>query len=465
MARQSANWGISMLRRIALASCLLAAPAIAQTPAAKPPVVYNDVTVIDGTGAAAKPSMAIIAKDGRIDVIVPSSQWRKTLGAKLAATAHVVDLHGDYALPGLIDTHVHLATDPDPVFEQAQLRRFIYSGVTTVRDMAGDTRALGFLARQTLLHKMAGPDIYYAALMAGPQFFHDPRTVASAQGAVPGAVPWMQAITPDTDLKIAVAQAHGTGATALKIYADLPGDLVKSITAEAHRQHMLVWAHGAVFPATPMDDVDAGVDVMSHACMLAYQASATMPPEYHNRAPVDDAKFANGTKILDPVFADMKAHHTILDATIYVYKAMWDETGPKSLPPYCKTELAARITKAAHQAGIEISTGTDADSDWDKPLPSVFDEIALLVNSAGFTPMEAIRAATLVGAKTVAQEKNFGTLEAGKRANILFVAKDPLADIQNLRTTVLTVKDSEEFWRSKYRPITKDEAKSELSGH
>lgn len=454
-----------MLRRIALASCLLAAPAIAQTPAAKPPVVYNDVTVIDGTGAAAKPSMAIIAKDGRIDVIVPSSQWRKTLGAKLAATAHVVDLHGDYALPGLIDTHVHLATDPDPVFEQAQLRRFIYSGVTTVRDMAGDTRALGFLARQTLLHKMAGPDIYYAALMAGPQFFHDPRTVASAQGAVPGAVPWMQAITPDTDLKIAVAQAHGTGATALKIYADLPGDLVKSITAEAHRQHMLVWAHGAVFPATPMDDVDAGVDVMSHACMLAYQASATMPPEYHNRAPVDDAQFANGTKILDPVFADMKAHHTILDATIYVYKAMWDETPPNAPPPYCKTELAARITKAAHQAGIEISTGTDADSDWDKPLPSVFDEIALLVNSAGFTPMEAIRAATLVGAKTVAQEKNLGTLEAGKRANILFVAKDPLADIQNLRTTVLTVKDSEEFWRSKYRPITKDEAKSELSGH
>jgi imidazolonepropionase-like amidohydrolase len=95
----------------------------------------------------------------------------------------------------------------------------------------------------------------------------------------------------------------------------------------------------------------------------------------------------------------------------------------------------------------------------------VFDEIALLVNSAGFTPMDAIRAATLVGAKTVGQEKNFGSLEAGKRANILFVAKDPLADIQNLRATVLTVKDSEEFWRSKYPPITKDEAKNELSAH
>ncbi|HSM95525.1 MAG TPA: amidohydrolase family protein [Rhizomicrobium sp.] len=453
-----------MLRRIALFSCLLAAPAIAQTPAAKPSiVVYEGVTVIDGTGAAAKPGMAIIARDGRIDAIVPKPQWRRKLGAKLAAAAGVVDLNGDYALPGLIDTHVHLATDPDPVFEQAQLRRFIYSGVTTVRDMAGDTRVLNFLARQTLLHKMDGPDVYYAALMAGPQFFRDPRTIASAQGAVPGAVPWMQAMTDDADIPLAVARAKGTDATALKLYADMPGELDAKITREAHRQHMLVWGHAATFPASPMEVVDAGEDVVSHACMLAYQASDRIPPEYHNRAPVDDAKFANGsTAALDPLLADMKAHQTILDATIYVYKVMWDEAGPKSPPPYCKTELAARITRAAHQAGIDVSTGTDADSDWDKPLPSVFDEIALLVNDAGFTPLEAIRAATLVGAKTVGQEKTLGSLEAGKRANILFVAKDPLADIQNLRMVVLTVKDAQEFWRNKYPPITKDEAKSTL---
>ena len=452
-----------MLRRIALSSCLLlAAPAIAQTPPAKPPTVYDGVTVIDGTGAAPKPGMAIIARDGRIESIVPSSQWKKKLG-KLAAKAQVVDLHGDYALPGLIDTHVHLATDPDPVFEQAQLRRFIYSGVTTVRDMAGDTRDLGWFSRQTLLHKMAGPDIYYAALMAGPQFFHDPRTIASAQGATPGAVPWMQAMTDDTDIPLAVARAKGTGATALKLYADMPGELDAKITAEAHRQNMLVWGHAATFPASPKEVVDAGEDVVSHACMLAYQMSDTIPPEYHHRAPVDAAKFANDVSALDPLFADMKSHHTILDATIYVYKVMWDETGPKSPPPYCKTELAARITAAAHKAGIEISTGTDADSDWDKPLPSVYDEIALLVRSAGFTPMEAIHAATLVGAKAVGQEKNLGSLEHGKRANILFVSKDPLADVQNLRATVLTVKDSEAFWRKDYQPITKDEAKSAIA--
>jgi imidazolonepropionase-like amidohydrolase len=457
MAGGRKNQEVPLRQAVFLILLLAATPALSATQVHQ---VYDGATVIDATGAPPKPDMAIITADGRIQAIVPSGQWRRLLGARDAKAANVIDMHGRYALPGLIDTHVHLATDPDPPYERAQLRRYIYSGVTTLRDMAGDTRVLADLSRATLLHQLDGPDIYFAALMAGPQFFHDPRTIASAQGAVPGAVPWMQAITNDTDLSLAVARAQGTGATALKIYADLPGPLVGRIVAEAHRQHMLVWAHAAVFPATPREVVDSGADVVSHACMLAYQASAAMPPEYHNRAPVDEAAFKDGTAVLDPLFADMKARGTILDATLYVYDAMWKEagTGPK---PYCTLALAEKIAAAAHRAGIEISTGTDADTDWDKPLPSLFDEIELLVNKAGFTPMEAIRSATLIGARTVGQDKQIGTLEPGKRADIVFLTKDPLDDIANLRTAELTVKGTQAFWRSKYPPITKDEAKGE----
>jgi len=438
---------------------LLAAPAHAAS-VVQVHVVYDGATVIDGTGAPPKPGMAIIEWDGRIKTIIPSSQWRKVLGPRDAKMANVIDMHGRFAVPGLIDTHVHLATDPDPPYERALLRRDIYSGITTVRDMAGDARVLADLARATMLHKLDGPDIYYSALMAGPQFFHDPRTVASAQGAVPGAVPWLQAITGDSDIPLAVARAQGTGATALKIYADLPAALVNQITAEAHRQHMLVWAHAAVFPASPRDVVDAGVDVVSHACMLAYQASAAIPPEYHNRAAVDESAFKDGTAALDPLLADMKARGTILDATLTVYDVMWKvpNVSPK---PYCTLALAEKIAGAAHRAGVEISTGTDADTDWDKPLPSLFDEIELLVNHAGFTPLEAIRAATLVGARTVGMENEIGTLEAGKRANIVFLAKDPLADIANLRSVELTVKGAQSFPRANYQPITSDEAKDE----
>jgi imidazolonepropionase-like amidohydrolase len=432
---------------------LVAAPALGATD-----VVYDGVTVIDGTGAQPKPGMAIVVRDGEIKAIVPSGRWRRLPGMRDAA--EIIDLHGRYALPGLIDSHVHLATDPDPPYERALLRRDIFSGVTTVRDMAGDTRVLADLARSTLLHQLDGPDIYYAALMAGPQFFHDPRVIASAQGATPGAAPWMQAITDDTDIPLAVARAQGTGATALKIYADLPAALVGRIVAEAHRQHMLVWAHAAVFPASPREVVAAGADVVSHACLLAYQASAAMPAQYHDRASVEEDRFRDGTAVLDPLFVDMKVRGTILDATVYVYDVMWKV--PNASPrPYCTLALAERITAAAHRAGVEISAGTDADTDWDKPFPSLFDEIALLVDSCGFTPLEAIRAATLVGARTVGQEKQIGTLETGKRANIVFLAKNPLDDIANLRSVELTVKGSQRFPRAQYRPIDKDEARGE----
>ena len=126
--------------------------------------------------------------------------------------------------------------------------------------------------------------------MAGPQFFVDPRTHDAARGLVAGQVPWMQAVTAETNLPMAVAEARGTGATALKLYADLSAELVKSITAEAHRQQLLVWAHAAVFPALPNDVVDAGVDVISHACLLGYQLTSPPVASYEDKRPVDVAK-------------------------------------------------------------------------------------------------------------------------------------------------------------------------------
>ena len=188
------------------------------------------------------------------------------------------------------------------------MRRDLYGGITAVRDMADDLRQVGDLARAARVGETPGPDIYYAALMAGPEFFDDPRTHAVTAGAVAGQTPWMRAVTPGTDLVLAVAEAKGTGATAIKIYADLPAERVAAITREAHRQHMLVWAHAAVFPASPREVLDAGVDAVSHVCMPAYQASETMPPAYHHRAAVDETKFPGGSDspVTGALFAQMR---------------------------------------------------------------------------------------------------------------------------------------------------------------
>jgi imidazolonepropionase-like amidohydrolase len=276
-------------------------------------------------------------------------------------------------------------------------------------------------------------------------------------GLAPGQVPWMRAMTAQTDMPLAIAEAKGTGATAIKIYADLSAPLVRSITAEAHRQNLLVWAHSAVFPAAPRDVADAGVDVMSHVCMLGYQASVQMPRTYHNRAPVDAAKLAKPNAALDALLADMKARGTIMDATLYVYQVL-DHMKNANPPPYCTLGIASKLLDETYRAGVAISAGTDADTDWHDPLPALPDELALLVH-AGMTPMDAIRAATSVAARTIGQQRAMGTLEPGKLANIVFLAKDPLADIANVKTVTLTVKRGKPYPRRDYHPITQAEAK------
>src|SRR5271156_5949949 len=186
--------------------------------------VYQNATLIDGIDNVPRPNMSILVRDDRIETIAPSAHFTPPAGAK------VVDVTGLYLLPGLINTHVHIATDSNRDQALALMRRDLYSGVTAERDMAGDTRQLAELARVSLLNEVPGPDIYYAALMAGPSFFKDKRTHAAARGAVAGDVPWMRAVTPQTDLHVAIAEARGTGAIAIKIYADLPAQLVAAIT-------------------------------------------------------------------------------------------------------------------------------------------------------------------------------------------------------------------------------------------
>jgi imidazolonepropionase-like amidohydrolase len=439
----------------ALAVCVLVSVPVAASSADVPKLtIYIGATLIDGTGAAPKTGMAIVVDGEHVRDIVPDKD------APVNGET-VIDAHDLYVLPGLIDSHVHLATQPNRPFAEALLRRDVYSGVTAVRDMAGDARQLADLSRAARVAEMPSPDIYYAALMAGPEFFKDPRTHAASQGAVAGDVPWLRAVTDDTDMHLAIAEAHGTGATGIKIYADLPGSLVQRITEEAHSQNMIVWAHASVFPASPRDVVDSGVDVVSHACMLGYQVSNPIPGAYHNRAPVDAAKLAGDNPQIDALLTDMKKRGTILDATLYVYEDMWKDVNPKS-PPYCSLELAEKLAAEAHRAGVPISTGTDSPGDWQDPYPSLFGELSLLVHHAGFTPMDAIVASAKIGTATINQPMEMGTIEHGKLANLMFTSKNPLDDIENLKSVVMTVKRGKLYRRSDYRPITKDEAQGEM---
>jgi imidazolonepropionase-like amidohydrolase len=442
-----------------LVLCLGATPSKAQPRFAPAPAVertvYRHAILIDGTGAPPRRDMAVITRGPVIEAVLADAALAR---AQLTG-ARAVDLHGRFLLPGLIDSHQHLATPPNRARAEALLRRDLYSGITATRIMADDLRSIAELDREARVGEIAGPDLYFAALVAGDSFFEDPRTRAiSGGGLTPGQTPWAQAIDEHTDIRLAIAIARGTGATALKIYANLTPDLVRRLTAEAHRQHFPVWAHAAVFPATPAEVIAASPDTVSHTCYLAYQLSAHPPQSYQLRVPVDPAPFAHGDNPdMAGLFRQMRERGIILDATLRVYQEGERSAAARGHPPQCTLDLAARLTAQAHRAGVLISAGTDGDAPASAAYPALFEELELLVHRAGLTPLEAIRSATQIGAMAMAQGRTMGVIAPGYAANLVVLERDPLADIGNMRSVLFTVKRGRRFERADYRPIRPEE--------
>lgn len=347
-----------------------------------------------------------------------------------------VDVSGLYALPGIIDTHVHVATPPDRVRAEKELRDMLRAGVTTVRSMADDVRSAAELSRRAYQHEIASPDIVYAAVFAGPTFMNDPRVKAVTAGLSPGNVSWMRRIDADTDLRDAVAQARGSGATGIKIYADLTAEQVADIAAQARTQNIPSWAHAAVYPAAPDSVAAAGVSTMSHACGLAHTLQPTMPTSYGSRDPMPDRDV---TQVIDQAlintFAAMRDHGTILDATSVLYEWLEDPSTP---PSTCSGALSADMTRLAAAHGVSISTGTDFTTETGPA--AIHLEMRYLHEAVGLSLHEVWIAATQTGADAVGASGTLGQIAPGYLANILFFKSDPTESLDALDTLDIVVK-------------------------
>jgi imidazolonepropionase-like amidohydrolase len=200
---------------------------------------------------------------------------------------------------------------------------------------------------------------------------------------------------------------------------------------------------------------------MSHVCYLAYQVSERRPARYQDRVPVDYAKLRGDNPVMASLFAEMKRRGIILDATLRVYVAAEAAAKPGGKPYHCTADLAGRLADQARRAGVTISAGTDGHTERYQPYPALHDEIQLLVEKAGMSPLQAIRAATLVGAMTMKQDKVMGSILPGKLANMIVLERNPLERISNLRSVMLTVKRGHRFPRLSFRPIAADEASND----
>jgi imidazolonepropionase-like amidohydrolase len=291
--------------------------------------------------------------------------------------------------------------------------------------------------------------------MAGPAFFSDPKTIMSSKGEASGQTPWNRAVTDSTDLILAVAEGRGTGASAIKVYREVAPALLARIVAEAHRQGMAVWSHATIYPSKPLDAVNAGVDVISHADQLIWEAMPDFNPD-----PADRQGYLGLLKRLreqagNTVSAGhpavisllklMKDRGTILDATVVFLGdmvAMAEKARPELLPlARARADFAYDVTRLAHELGVAVCAGTDGlfDDD-DPPLPALHREMAVLVERCGFTPAEALRAATEISARALGIADTHGSIEPGRAADLVVLKADPTADIRNSTAIELVIK-------------------------
>lgn len=404
-------------------------------------LVLENARLIDGTGAPLRTVTNIVVRDG---VIVAINERGGKAEPETGDVVVSMDLDGAFVMPGLVDTHVHVARFPEARGEAERiLRQALKGGVTTVRDLGGDARALAEIRRAMLNHEFSGPTVVHAATFGGESLFaQDERISQTANGYAPGKAPWSKAVTDSSDLDRDVAEARGAGARIAKLYGNLSEPNSRRLIAAAREQGMLAVAHATVFPAGPHALVEAGVDGLAHAPYLIWAAVEDIPDDYSARlegpwktVPADHPELLR-------LFDAMAKRGVYLDATLFVYRDMAkysrDVKADWAPPAF---EWAMRAVRIAHDRGVRITTGTD----WFEPktayaLPNTHEEIALLVE-AGLSPMDAIIAATRNGAESSGVGDARGTLVEGKAADMLVLDANPLDDIRNTTAIRLVVKD------------------------
>lgn len=396
-------------------------------------IYLRNVSILDFQTNAFKIGNVLMVND-----IISKINYGKSSADKAGVLNY--DLENRYLIPGLIDGHVHLATDrsggDNLEATKKRLNYLLHNGVTSVRDMAGDARFLGYLSRLALLDEIPAPDIYFSALYAGNTFFKDPRIKAASRGVEIGQAPWMRAINATSDFNQLIAETKGTGATGIKIYADLDADEVTKIVVAAHQQHMKVWAHATVFPAKPSAVCLVGVDVMSHATLLSWEGENVVPSD----ATLRYSKQKN-FDISQPIFVKLmetlKSNHTILDATVHVYRGYVKDT--------TVFQNGVALTKLAYKNNVKIGVGTDMSQDDLTTIPPIFQEMNTLQREVGMKPIDILRGATIVNAEELGKENQIGSIEEGKKANMVVLKSNPLIDINNCSNIEYIIKNGKVY--------------------
>ncbi|HEX8733784.1 MAG TPA: amidohydrolase family protein [Pyrinomonadaceae bacterium] len=430
------------------------------------PLVFTRVTVIDMVDAKPRTEMTVIVEGNRIARIGKSSKIR------IPNNAQVVDAGGKFLIPGLWDMHVH-ALRPERV--DYFFRLFIANGVTGIRDTGTTEEGFAILAR--LRREIAD------GTRTGPRIIAAGRILDGAKPVVPeNSIPF----TNEAEARQAVRFLKQSGADFIKVYSGIPREQYYAIIDEAKKLKIPVAGH-IPWDVTSAEASDAGQKSFEHLGNIL-QSCSTLPPktiEMRADAPVKPsgkpgdfshipARIAERTKIeletydeqkCQSLFAKLAKNKTWQVPTLATKRALslvddgtfFNDARMKYITPedlenwkpennfflkYRTPEFIVQkkrlyqkeleLTAAMHKAGVPFMAGTDIPGAYTYPGFSLHDELALLVQ-VGFTPFEALRAATRNPAEYLNLSDKLGTIEKGKLADLVLLDANPLDDINNTK--------------------------------
>jgi len=368
-------------------------------------LAITHVTVIDCTGAAAKPNSTVLVTGRLITTVGPSDS------VPVPANARVIDANGKFLIPGLWDMHGHLTDATADAFPL-----MIMNGVTGVRDMGGDLAQIDRWRAEIENGSRVGPHI----IRAGP-FVDGPKE---------GVTNRLTVRTPEEARK-AVRDLKAKGVDFIKVHNALPPDAFFALMDEARKEHIPVAVHlpKGVSSAEASDAGAASlehVETMSESAMWRKGATAKTVEQA-----VDEILGPSGEEL----FQRFVKNATWYVPTLVAYErgfVLWSND-PESLIPRLQIhEKNIEIVRRMHKARVQIMAGSDF-SDWGMvPGIDLHNELALLVE-AGFTPLEALQAATLNPAKFLGKTDLFGTIQPGREADLVLLDMNPLEDISHTR--------------------------------
>jgi hypothetical protein len=427
-------------------------------------LAITGVTVIDVATGRRVPDQTVVVRGSRIVSVSHTGRIR------MPADAHRIDGRGKYLIPGLWDMHAHALTDNRSGYAFPLL---IANGVTGIREMGSNMSidSVNQIRRDVESHRVPGPR--FGAL-----------TYRIVDGS-PTTLRTAYEVSDPLKAREIVREYKRKGADFIKPYNQLRRDVYLALTDEARKQRIPLEGH-VPFSITVREASDLGQRTIEHNWDVLLSVSAKEdslrrefaahpelwgPIEAKAAASYDERKakrlfirFARNHTWSCPTVAFYRIPILIgsdsaarVDSLMkYVPRAardIWSTNFQRlarmSLPGYRQVHYAmrSRIVRDEQQAGVGILAGTDAGAAYSVHGFSLHDELDALVVDARLSPLDALRAATINPARFLGRERDLGTIEKGKLADLVLLDANPLERISNTRRISAVIADGRYFPR------------------